>query len=139
MTALALYNINVHILHIKLKFNECQKMIHEFVIKSKNVMILICSFYINFFRFNLQNLCCNVHLWNISMLKALLMQAIGRVRHLGQKHIIKIYDYTVLNSFNIKQLENNLIKMILNLIVKLNNELFNIIFNHDTKTIDLDY
>src|SRR5438034_678344 len=31
-------------------------MIHKFVIKSKNVMILICSFYINFFKFNLQNL-----------------------------------------------------------------------------------
>ena len=137
--ALALCNINVCILHIKLKFNKCQKIIHEFVIKLKNVMILICSFYINFSEFNLQNLCHNVHFWNISMSEVLLMQAIEHVRHLDQKHIIKIYNYTVLNSFNIKQLENNLIKMILNLIIKLNDKLFNITFNHDTKTINLDY
>ena len=114
--ALALYNIDVHILHVKLKFNECQKMIHEFIIKSKNVMILICSFYINFSEFNLQSLCHNVHLWNISMSEVLLMQAIEHVRHLGQKHIVKIYNYMILNSFNIKQLKNNLIKMIFNLI-----------------------
>ena len=137
--ALALYNIDVHILHAELKFNKHQKMIHKFVTKSKNVMILICSFYINFFRFNLQSLCHNVHFWDISMSEVLLMQAIEHVRHLSQKHIIKIYNYTVLNSFNIKQLENNLIKMISNLVIKLNDELFNITFNHDTKTIDLDY
>src|SRR5438046_10094467 len=112
MAALALCNINVHVLHVKLKFNKCQKMIHEFVIKSKNVMILICSFYINFSRFNLQSLCHNVHLWDISMLKVLLMQAIEHVRCLSQKHIVKIYNYMVLNSFNIKQLKNNLFKMI---------------------------
>ena len=82
-------------------------MIHKFVIKLKNVMILICSFYINFFRFNLQNLCHNVHFWNISMLKVLLMKAIEHVRHLSQKHIIKIYNYTILNSFNIKKLETH--------------------------------
>ena len=51
----------------------------------------------------------------------------------------KIYNYTVLNNFNIKQLENNLIKMISDLVVKLNNELFNITFNYDTKTINLNY
>ena len=73
------------------------------------------------------------------MSEVLLMQAIECVRHLSQKHIVKIYDYTVLNSFNIKQLENNLIKMILNLVTELNNELFNIIFNHNTKKINLDY
>ena len=139
MTALALYNINVCVLHTELKFNECQKMIHEFVIKLKNVMILICSFYINFSEFNLQNFCCNVHFWNILMLKILLMQAIEHIRCFDQKCIIKIYNYTVLNSFNIKQLENNLIKMILDLVTELNDKLFNIIFNHDTKKIDLDY
>ena len=139
MTALALCNINVCVLHAELKFNKCQKMIHEFVIKSKNVMILICSFYINFFRFNLQNLCHNVHFWNISMLKILLMQVIECVRHFDQKYIVKIYNYIILNNFNIKQLENNLIKMIFNLVVKLNDELFNIIFNIDTKKINFDY
>ena len=102
MTVLALCNINVRILHTELKFNKCQKMIHEFIIKSKNVMILIYSFYINFSEFNLQNLCCNVHFWNISMSKVLLMQAIEHIRCLSQKYIVKIYNYTVLNSFNIK-------------------------------------
>jgi len=71
--ALALCNIDVCILHVKLKFNKHQKMIHEFVIKLKNVMILICLFYINFFKFNLQIFCCNVYFWNISMSEVLLM------------------------------------------------------------------
>ena len=102
MTALALYNIDVHVLHTELKFNKHQKMIHEFVIKSKNIMILICSFYINFSEFNLQNLCYNIHFWNISMSEILLMQAIEHVRCLDQKHIVKIYNYIILNSFNIK-------------------------------------
>ena len=83
MTALALCNIDVCVLHVKLKFNKYQKMIHEFVIKSKNVMILICSFYINFFEFNLQNFCHNVHFWNISMSEVLLMQAIECIKHLS--------------------------------------------------------
>ena len=73
------------------------------------------------------------------MSEVLLMQAIEHIRHLSQKHIIKIYNYIILNSFNIKQLENNLIKMISDLVTELNDELFNIIFNHDTKTINLDY
>src|SRR5216117_3742204 len=73
------------------------------------------------------------------MSEVLLMQAIEHVRHLSQKHIVKIYDHIVLNSFNIKQLKNNLIKMIFNLVIELNDELFNIIFNHDTKTINFDY
>jgi len=67
------------------------------------------------------------------------MQAIEHVRCLDQKHIVKIYDYMILNSFNIKQLENNLIKMISDLVVKLNNKLFNITFNIDIKKINLDY
>ena len=74
-----------------------------------------------------------------SMSKILLMQAIEHIRHFSQKHIIKIYNYTILNSFNIKQLENNLIKMISDLVVKLNDELFNITFNIDTKKINFDY
>src|SRR5947207_15342344 len=71
------------------------------------------------------------------MLEVLLMQAIGRVRCLSQKCIVKIYNYTVLNSFNIKQLENNLIKMISDLVAELNDELFNITFNIDTKKLIL--
>ena len=67
------------------------------------------------------------------------MQAIEHVRHLDQKYIVKIYNYIILNSFNIKQLKNNLIKMISDLVAELNDELFNITFNIDTKKIDFDY
>jgi hypothetical protein len=137
--ALALCNIDVRVLHAELKSNERQEMIHEFVTKPKNAMVLVCSFYINSSGSNLQGLCRNVHLWDIPMSEALLMQAIGRVRRLGQKRIVKVYDYTVLNSFNIKQLENNLAKMIPGLVAELSDELFNITFNHDTKEIDLGY
>src|SRR5438034_858087 len=62
------------------------------------------------------------------MSEILLMQAIEDVRHLSQKHIIKIYNYIILNSFNIKLFKNNLFKMIFNLLAEFNDELFNIIF-----------
>ena len=48
------------------------------------------------------------------------MQTIEQIKYFEQKCIVKVYNYTVLNSFNIKQLENNLTKMILNLIIELN-------------------
>ena len=67
------------------------------------------------------------------------MQAIEHVKCLDQKCIVKIYNYMILNSFNIKQFENNLIKMISDLVAELNDELFNIIFNINTKKIDFDY
>jgi len=98
--ALFLCKINVRVLHTKMNNFECHELIHEFTIDFEKVMVLICFYYVNFVGSNLQALCHNVHLWDIPFSKVILMQAIGRVRKLEQKKIVKIYNYTMKNSFN---------------------------------------
>jgi hypothetical protein len=71
------------------------------------------------------------------MSEAILMQAIGRVRRLGQRRIVKIYDYSVKKTFNSRQINNNLAKVIPNMVAQLNNSLFKLSFNEDRKEIDL--
>jgi len=66
------------------------------------------------------------------MSEAILMQAIGRVRRLGQRRIVKIYDYSV-KTFNSRQINNNLAKVIPNMVAELNNSLFKLSFNEDRK------
>ena len=67
------------------------------------------------------------------------MQAVGHLRQLGQKKIVKIYKYHVENSFNTKQLENNLNKSVPGLVAELNSKVFLMSFKEDTKEIDLGY
>ncbi len=67
------------------------------------------------------------------------MQAVGHLRQLDQMKIVKIYKYHVKNFFNIKQLENNLNKLISGLVTELNNKIFPMSFNLDIKKINLRY
>ena len=67
------------------------------------------------------------------------MQAVEHLRQLDQMKIVKIYEYHVENSFNIKQLENNLNKSISELVTELNNNIFLMSFNLDIKKINLRY
>ena len=103
------------------------------------MMILMCSYYVNSTESNLQTLCRNCHLFNISHADVILMQVIKYFRWLDQMKIIKIYEYHVENSFNIKQLENNLNKSVSELVMKLNNKIFLMSFNLNIKKIDLKY
>lgn len=51
----------------------------------------------------------------------LLHQAIGRVRRLGRKSIVKVYEYHLENSFDIKQLSNNVSKVLPLIAMQTNN------------------
>jgi len=139
VSALSLCEIDTRVLHTKMNNSECHKLIHEFTIDFKKAMVLICFYYVNSAKSNLQALCCNVHLWDISFSKVILMQAIEWVRKLGQKKIVKIYNYMMKNSFNMWQLLNNMNKIILNMIAELNINLFFIFYKNDVKKIELDY
>src|SRR5438045_3007184 len=118
---------------------KCQELIHKFITQSKKVMILMCLYYVNSAESNLQMLCRNCHLFDISHANFILMQVIEYLRRLDQMKIIKIYKYHVENSFNIKQLENNLNKSVSELVMKLNNNVFFMSFNLDIKKINLEY
>src|SRR6266516_2195533 len=99
-------------------------------------MILICFYYVNSTENNLQTLCKNCHLFNISHADFILMQMIEHFRQFNQIKIIKIYKYHVKNFFNIKQLENNFNKSVSELMTELNNKIFLISFNLDIKKIN---
>jgi hypothetical protein len=55
--------------------------------------------------------------WGFPMLH----QAIGRVRRLGQKSVVKISEYHLAKSFEIKQLSNNVSKVLPALAMQINN------------------
>ncbi|RWQ94007.1 hypothetical protein C8Q69DRAFT_312507 [Paecilomyces variotii] len=74
-------------------------------------MVLICSYYVNSAGSNLQSLCRNVHLFDIPTSDRFVQQAIGRVRRLRQRRIMKVYDYFLENSFKTRQLTLNLNKL----------------------------
>jgi hypothetical protein len=56
----------------------------------------------------------------------MLHQAIGRVRRLGQKSVVKVYDYHLVKSFDIKQLSNNVSKVLPALAMQINNADWNL-------------
>jgi len=72
------------------------------------------------------------------MSEVILMQTINCVCHLDQRYIMKIYNYSVKKIFNNCQINNNLIKVIFNMIIKLNNSLFKLLFNENKKKINLN-
>lgn len=51
-------------------------------------------------------------------------QAISQVRQLGQTWIVKVYDYQVQQSFNCRQVANDLSKVIPGMVAELNPDMF---------------
>ena len=84
---------------------------------------------LNFSDFNLQSLCQNVHLFEISMSEAVAMQAIDYYWHLSQTQTILVYKYHIVNSFNTCQVMQNLEKLIFRIIAQLNQTLFQLDMN----------
>ena len=71
--------IDVRIFHAKLNHNEWQKLIKQFIIKFNECMMFICSYYVNSAKINLQRLCCNVHLYDMSISDTIIMQTVNWV------------------------------------------------------------
>jgi hypothetical protein len=63
----------------------------------------------------------------------MLHQAIGRVRRLGQKSVVKVYEYHLANSFNIKHLSRNVSKVLPALTIQINNAEWNLQLDKDNK------
>lgn len=87
-------------------------------------MALVYSFSVNSARLNLQCLCSTVHLFDTPMSNPIAQQAISQVRQLGQTWIVKVYDYQVQQSFNCRQVANDLSKVIPGMVAELNPDMF---------------
>lgn len=93
--ALHLCGIDAHIFHAELDHFEREILVQKFCTQRNSYYVLICSFYVNSAGSNLQSLCRNMHLWDIPTLDRYVQQAVGRVRRLGQRKIVKVYDYAM--------------------------------------------
>lgn len=101
--------------------------------------MLVYSYYMNNTEINLQNMYHNVYLYNVFTSNVIIMQMIKKVKKLKQLQIVKIYKYIVFDTFNMRQLFNNVNKMIFTLVIKLNQKLINMFFNKKINMIDFDY
>lgn len=102
-------------------------------------MVLVCSFYVNSAGSNLQSLCRNVHLFDMPRSDRYIQQAVGCVRRLGQRRIVKVYDYFLQDSFNNRQLSLNLNKFVPSLVTELNQNIVQVYYDKKTKELDLGH
>ena len=121
-----LCDINVKIFFTDFSQWEHEKMIWFFMTDCTATDVLICSYSINSFSINLQQLCHNVYLFEMIMFESVVMQAIDWVCCLNQTYVVKVYNYCVLDSFNMWQIVMNLSKTVLEMIVELNKVIFNV-------------
>jgi len=125
-TALKLANIDARILGAQMSIKEREELVREFNEEPNKCMVLVCSYAVNSAGLNLQYRCRNTHLFDVPMSEAIVMQAVGRLRRLGQEKIVLVYEYRVPDSFNTRLIAKNVEKVIPGLIAELNRAEFSI-------------
>lgn len=126
--AAVLREIGIHaqIYHAKLDFKEREKLVRSFT-HSGGCMVLIISTAVNCFGLNLHGKCNEMHFYDLPMTKALLDQAIGRLRRFGQLLVVIVYMYIVQNSWNIRQVQKSNEKAVAGTICDLNSSVFRMV------------
>jgi hypothetical protein len=81
--------------------------------------------------------CRNVHLFDVPTANSVLYHATGRVRRLGQEKWVKVYDYPLNNSFNIRQLTNNLTKAVPAMALSLNRDEWQFSLNQESGSMEI--
>lgn len=135
--ALRLAGIDAHVYHAELDSNDREKLLHQFNNKEGSHMVLICSYYVSSAGSNMQRLCRNTHQFDIPMSESIRMQAIGRTHRLGQSRTVKVYDYVVNQSFNVRQMATNIRKAVPATAAQLSGEAMEEKFNSDTGQVEL--
>jgi hypothetical protein len=123
--------------HADLTHSQRHSLQESFNTDPNTIKVLICSYYVNSAGSNMQQNCRNVHLFDVPNNDNLLKQAIGRVRRLGQYRAVKVYNYILEQSFNMRQIANNLSKAVPALGLFLNREAWDITLNEATGDIDM--
>ncbi|CRG88522.1 putative ATP-dependent helicase C23E6,02 [Talaromyces islandicus] len=116
--------VKASIFHAKLTMKEREQLIREFTSEG-GCMVLIISVAVNCFGLNLHGMCNEMHFYDIPMTKALLEQAIGRLRRFGQLWVVIVHIYVVKESWNMRQLAKADEKAMASVICDLNMNIFN--------------
>lgn len=114
--------------HTSLSNQDRNNLIKDFNTNRDSTMVLVCSYSVNSAGMNLQGMCRNVHLFDTTSAESATAQAIGRVYRLSQVRMVRIYEYKVPDSFNIKQINRNIKKAIPGLVAELSSAIFHV--NH---------
>ncbi|EZF68463.1 hypothetical protein A7C99_4982 [Trichophyton rubrum] len=117
--------------------SEREHLVQAFTTDPERVMVLVCSYNVSSTGLNLQKLCRNVVIFSPPTSKASQDQAIGRVKRLGQTHVVHVYEIRVRDSFNIRQVISNITKAVPALVADLNSRAFHIEEADMGGTIDL--
>ncbi|EGD97711.1 hypothetical protein TESG_05112 [Trichophyton tonsurans CBS 112818] len=137
LTVLQLVGIDAKILSADLSVSEREHLVQAFTTDPERVMVLVCSYNVSSTGLNLQKLCRNVVIFSPPTSKASQDQAIGRVKRLGQTHVVHVYEIRVRDSFNIRQVITNITKAVPALVADLNSRIFHIEEADMGGTIDL--
>ncbi|OJJ89337.1 uncharacterized protein ASPGLDRAFT_54000, partial [Aspergillus glaucus CBS 516.65] len=117
-------NFDARVFHAGLSVHEHSVLIKQFTQDPASCSVLVCSYGVNVMGLNLQNLCCNVHLFSPGMSKAVVNQAVRRVCHLGQTRIVLVYEYLLENNFNVMLVKHNKLKAVLGLVTEMSPDEF---------------
>ena len=90
----------------------------------EGIQVLIGTYALGSAGINLQNLCRNVHLFDPPGSDAIGIQAVGRVRRIGQLREVKVFEYYVQGTVNEFQRWKNLQKALPGVLAQLNNRIF---------------
>lgn len=116
---LNLANVSCKVYHADLTSSQRRDLLTAFN-TTDEPMVLVCSYYVNSAGSNMQHKCRNVHLLCTPMGMPIAAQAIGRVRRLGQKETVKVYEYHLEKSFDQHMICNNISKAMPALALSLN-------------------
>jgi SNF2 family DNA or RNA helicase len=116
--------IEAEIFHSGLNGKEREDLMGRFTEERDKCMVMICSMNVNAHGINLQKLCHNCHMFDIAMADSIQDQAISRLQRLGQKDIVRVWEYRVRKSFNMKQVSNSIAKALAGVVANLNEREF---------------
>uniref|UniRef100_A0A093V772 Serine/threonine-protein kinase pakH n=1 Tax=Talaromyces marneffei PM1 TaxID=1077442 RepID=A0A093V772_TALMA len=115
--------IDARIFHAKLDYRQRDILIHSFT-NTDECQILIMSLAVNALGLNLQPRCNIMHFYDLPITKAVMDQAIGRLRRFGQQLVVIVYVYQVSKSWNTRQATAAGQKAVASMICDLNVDMF---------------
>src|SRR6266487_883184 len=122
-----------------MNFDKYKTIIQEFIIKHNFIIILISFFFLSSVSLNFQYFYYIIYNFNILMNKFISIQTERHFRQFRQIKIVKFYYYFMKNSFNIYQLQNNIVKTVSDLIIKLNQNFFKLKNTDNNEKFNLNY
>jgi SWI/SNF-related matrix-associated actin-dependent regulator of chromatin subfamily A3 len=87
--------IDCKVYHADLPHHQRAELLQTFNDDPNQLMVLICSYYVNSAGSNMQRNCRNAHLFDVPNSDSLLTQAVGRIWRLNQQRTVKVYDYVL--------------------------------------------